>query len=96
MSRVDDNGNPYHVPLQESDRYNVLSGGQLWQSYSDGSISVAAQLHPIREYGKYYRLDIFLGNGSLETIDFDPANVKMYQNDKSGMRASVRRVSLLI
>ncbi len=93
MSRVDDNGNPYHVVLQESDRYNVLSGGQLWQSYSDGCLNVAAQLHPIREYGKYYRLDIFLGNGSLETIDFDPANVKMYQNDKSGMRASVRRVS---
>lgn len=93
MSRVDDNGKPYHVTLHESDRYNVLSGGQLWQSYSDGSVSVAAQLHPIREYGKYYRLDIFLGNGSLETIDFDPAAVKMYQNDKSGKRASVRSVS---
>lgn len=29
MSRVDDIGNPYHMALQESDRYNVLSGGQL-------------------------------------------------------------------
>lgn len=93
MSRVDDNGDPYHITLSESDRYNVLSGGQLWQSYSDGSVSVAAQLHPIREYGKYYRLDIFLGNGSLAAIDFDPANVKMYQNDKSGKRTSVRCVS---
>lgn len=93
MSRVDDNGNPYHITLSESDRYNVLSGGQLWQSYSDGSFSVAAQLHPIREYGKYYRLDIFLGNGSLEAIDFDPANVKMYQNDKNGKRTTVRSVS---
>ncbi len=93
MSRVDDNGNPYHKALQESDRYNVLSGGQLWQSYSDGSFSVAAQLHPIREYGKYYRLDIFIGNGSMETIDFDPAVVKMYQNDKNGKRTSVRSVS---
>ena len=93
MSRVDDNGDPYHITLSESDRYNVLSGGQLWQSYSDGSFSVAAQLHPIREYGKYYRLDIFLGNGSLEAIEFDPANVKMYQNDKSGKRTLVRSVS---
>ena len=93
MSRVDDNGAPYHITLSESDRYNVLSGGQLWQSYSDGSFSVAAQLHPIREFGKYYRLDIFLGNGSLEAIDFDPANVKMYQNDKNGKRTTVRSVS---
>lgn len=93
MSRVDDNGNIYHPALDEKDRINVLSGGQLWQSYDDGSVCVAAQLHPIREYGKYYRLDIFFSNHSLETVELDPLNTKMTQNDKKGERVSVRRVS---
>lgn len=92
MSRVDDEGNPYHIPLGESDRHNILAGGQLWQSYYDGSFNVAAQLHPIREYGKYYRLDIFIGNSSLESVEFDPANIKMLQNDKKEGRISIRRI----
>lgn len=92
MSRVDDEGNPYHIQLSENDRYNILAGGQLWQSYSDGCINVAAQFHPIREYGKYYRLDIFIGNSSLETIEFDPANIKMLQNDKKDGCVSIRRI----
>lgn len=92
MSRVDDNGNPYHLPLTEQDRTNILAGGQLWQDYFDGSISVAAQLHPVREYGKYYRLDIFIGNSSLETFEFNPANTKMVQKAQDGGKVQVRRV----
>lgn len=38
-------------------------------------------------------LYLIIINASVPTIDFDPANVKMYQNDKSGKRITVRSVS---
>lgn len=38
-------------------------------------------------------LYLIIINASVLTIDFDPANVKMYQNDKSGKRITVRSVS---
>lgn len=38
-------------------------------------------------------LFLIIINASVLTIDFDPANVKMYQNDKSGKRITVRSVS---
>lgn len=94
MSRVEDDLNTiYYLPLTEDDRFKIMSGGQLWQVYSDGSLTVAAQLSPMKAYGKYYRLDLMLGNGSLENIDFDPTEITARQNNMAGQSVSLKSIS---
>ncbi len=93
MSRMDDSGKTYYPSLDEKDSFILLSEGQFWQVYADGSLSVAAQLHPITEYGKYYRLDLYIRNGSLDNFEFDPSEVRMLQTSGAGTQSYAKSIT---
>lgn len=93
MSRMNEDGTPYYTIPSIENCEQILSGGQLWKTYYDGSIDVSMQVHSIREFGKYYRVDIFIGNTSLSAIEFDPQNLQVQLRSNSGRKTSLKAVS---
>lgn len=93
MSRMNEDGTPYFTIPSIEKCERILSGGQLWKTYYDGSIDVSMQVHSIREFGKYYRVDLFIGNTSLSTLEFDPQNIQVQLRNDSGRKTNLRAVS---
>lgn len=93
MSRMNEDGTPYYTIPSIENCEQILSGGQLWKTYYDGSIDVSMQVHSIREFGRYYRVDLFIGNTSLSTLEFDPHNIQVQLRNDSGRKTNLRAVS---
>lgn len=62
-----------------NDRQTSYSHGTNWQYYVANNIVIDATCTTIKDYGKWYRIDFCITNGSNEILDIDPS--KIFENE---------------
>lgn len=68
-------------PEEKIERYIE---GEAWPYYFKNGLLVSINVSKIKEYGKYYRVDMVISNYSMETIDFNPNEIKAILTDSKG------------
>ena len=64
------------------DRKTVYRNGTPWQYYVKNGITVAQTNTTVKDYGKWYRIDLIISNNSTIPIEFDPSLISAYSIDK--------------
>lgn len=72
FSTIDDA--PIFESPEKSELQEMYKDGTAWKFYDKNGIIIAIAVSEIKDYGKYYRIDIRITNNSTVSIDFDPEN----------------------
>lgn len=77
-------------PLWESpsvnERKTEYRNGTSWQYYIKNGLTVAQTNTTVKDYGKWYRIDLIISNNSMVPIEFDPELITAYSVDKKNIQ----------
>lgn len=67
------------------DQKEVFRKGEEWNYYIQNGLSIATKVTYVKEYGKWFKVDIIISNNSTESLVFDPDyNIYAYSTNKNG------------
>ena len=66
------NNTPIWETPAVNERKDEYRDGDKWQVYFKNGVKVALTSSPVRDYGKWHRLDIEISNYTISPIEFDP------------------------
>lgn len=77
---IDNNKPIYENPLAKEIKTEYKEGRKWWYYDKDG-IMVGAVCREIKDYGKYYKVDLIISNSSLFPIEFNPSKIRAFLFD---------------
>ncbi|MFI3240744.1 MAG: hypothetical protein R3Y22_09220 [Bacteroidales bacterium] len=67
------------------DLHNEYVDGVSWKIFNKNGIIIHLSNSVVKDYGKYYRIEMVIENNTMEAIDFDPVKaINTYSIDKKG------------
>lgn len=60
--------------------------GTSWPYYIKNGVYVSMTLSVVKDYGKYYRVDLVMSNNTMGPIDFEPNDIQAILTDKNDQR----------
>lgn len=72
----DSDSSPIYESPSVKERKTEYIESQPWPYYIKNGLYVSSSLDEVHDYGKYYRVFIYIANHSLAPIDFNPKDIK--------------------
>ena len=87
--RLSDNQPIYESPAKEEKRVEYVKG-ESWAYYNKNGILVGVTNNEVRDYGKYFQIEVIIDNQSMYPIEFDPEQITASLIDKKGEQWDLR------
>lgn len=82
------------TPIYESPKLNEKKidhkDGVAWNYYDKNGIVVAMTSRAVRDYGKYYQIELVISNNSMHSIVFEPNDVVAMYVDNEGLKRQMK------
>lgn len=80
----DKDNTPVYISPDYSEKKVEYIRGAAWPYYNKNGIMVGMTNTQVKDYGKYYRIEITIANNSLFPFDFDPQKITSTLSTKKG------------
>lgn len=83
--RLSDNSPIWESPTID-EKKNRFVEGKAWPYYIKNGMLISMNLSIVKDYGRYYRIDLILSNNTMGPVDFEPNDIKAILTDNKGQR----------
>ncbi|MFI3316875.1 MAG: hypothetical protein SNF93_04745 [Rikenellaceae bacterium] len=85
MTYQTSNNEPIWLTPNTEDIKHEYNDGVEWQYYVKNGLTICISTSQVKDYGKYYRVELLISNNSMIPIEFDPmVNMSIYAIDNYG------------
>ncbi len=81
--KIADNTPIWEIPTMHELQFMDIDGEEM-SFYEKNGLFIGAICTKVNDYGSYYRIKLFISNGSMETITINPARMSSILNGKNG------------